>query len=206
MEIATAPRSPAALAWRRWLALAVALAPVTLFVLLPIGLGLERYVVTGDSMAPALGRGTVVFERVVPVSDIRVGDVVTYPHPTAADPAAVVTHRVVAIRPDGLLTKGDGVQQRDPWVVRPAGASLSRVAFSVPLVGWVYLAVEGSGTWLAAVLVAGAAAVTLRRRSAPVRRSGATGHSLPSPMDATGSPRPVVLTGSGRSDAARANP
>ena len=205
MEIATAPRSPAGLAWRRWLALVVALAPVTLFVLLPIGLGLERYVVTGDSMSPALHRGTVVFERVVPASDVRVGDVVTFPHPTESDAGAVVTHRVVEVRPGGFVTRGDALSHRDPWIVRPTAASVSRVVFSVPLVGWIYLAAEGPGIWLVSTGAAVVAAVALRRRSAPRHNPGVTGRSLPAPTTSVrATSGPLVLTGAGRSDAAGA--
>ena len=78
MEIVTAPYRPARPAWRRWLLLVAVLVPLTLLALLPVGLGLERYVITGDSMAPAIDRGSVVLERDVPVSDLRVGDVVTF--------------------------------------------------------------------------------------------------------------------------------
>jgi hypothetical protein len=72
--------------------------PVTLLVLLPIGLGLQRYVMTGDSMAGSIDRGSIAFERVVPVSDLRVGDVTTYRPPEAAADDTMVTHRIVSIQ------------------------------------------------------------------------------------------------------------
>ncbi len=71
MEIETAPHRPAPTPWGRLLLFVVVFGPVTFLVLLPIGLGLERYVMTGDSMSGAIGQGSIVFERVVPVSDLR---------------------------------------------------------------------------------------------------------------------------------------
>src|SRR6478735_9972746 len=85
MEIETAPSPPAPTPWGRLLLFVVLFGPVTLLVLLPIGLGLERYVMTGSSMAGGIDRGSIAFERVVPVSDLRVGDVITFAEP---DPGA----------------------------------------------------------------------------------------------------------------------
>ena len=108
MEIETAPRHPAPTPWGRLLLSVVLFGPVTLLVLLPIGLGLERYVMTGSSMEGGIDRGSIAFERVVPVSDLRVGDVITYAHPGAgADQDAMVTHRIVSIRAEGIRTQGD---------------------------------------------------------------------------------------------------
>ncbi|MDF1602943.1 hypothetical protein [Nocardioides sp. YIM 152315] len=143
MEITTAPRPPAPTPWGRWVLLVVLIAPVTVLVLLPIGLGLERVVITGSSMdGPrdgGLSRGSIAFERIVPVSDLRVGDVITYQRPGAADGDAMVTHRIVATGPEGIVTRGDAVPTADPWTLRPEEPTLRRVEFAVPWVGWAYL-------------------------------------------------------------------
>src|SRR6478735_1907068 len=97
MEIETAPRHPAPTPWGRLVLFVVLFGPVTLLVLLPIGLGLERYVMTGDSMAGSIGQGSIAFERVVPVSDLRVGDVITYRAPDVDGHDAMVTHRIVSV-------------------------------------------------------------------------------------------------------------
>src|SRR5829696_3224805 len=78
----------------------------------PAALGLERYVITGDSMSGTYDRGSIVFERVVPVADLRVGDVITYTPPHAASPDERVTHRIVdiSVAPGdkrAFTTKGD---------------------------------------------------------------------------------------------------
>ncbi|MBA2956103.1 signal peptidase I [Nocardioides sp. MAH-18] len=139
MEITTAPRPPAPAPWGRLLLCAALFAPVTFLVLLPMGLGFERYVMTGHSMAGSVDRGSVAFERVVPVSDLQVGDIITYPRPDGGAEQGMVTHRIVYVGPDGIVTRGDAEPAVDPWVLRPAAPTVSRVEFVVPWVGWAYL-------------------------------------------------------------------
>src|SRR3954452_4439835 len=105
MEIATAPHRPDPSPWGRLAVLLGIFAPVTLLALLPIGFGLERYVVTGDSMSGAYDRGSVVFERVVPVSDLRVGDVITFDPPASAEVDGMVTSRIISIDGDSVRTQ-----------------------------------------------------------------------------------------------------
>ena len=75
MEITALPtrRARAARPWG--LLLLVLIAPVTVLAILPTMLGLERYVVSSDAMGDDLAKGTMVFERRVPVGDLEVGDV-----------------------------------------------------------------------------------------------------------------------------------
>lgn len=123
-----------------------------LLMVLPSFLGYERYVLAGSSMEPALQRGSLIFDAVVPAEDIRPGDIITYVPPGSDRP---VTHRVVdrTLQADGqtqLRTKGDNNTHADmrPIVLeRPVQA---RVAFAVPYVGYVFilLASEQARTYL----------------------------------------------------------
>jgi signal peptidase I len=167
MEITTAPRPPAPTPWGRLLLCVVLFAPVTLLVLLPIGLGFERYVMTGHSMAGSLDRGSVAFERVVPVSDLRVGDVITYPRPDDADGQVMVTHRIVSVGPEGIVTRGDAEPAVDPWVLEPATPTISRVEFVVPWVGWAYLFLFHPPGWVLVIASAIALVVLSRWRVRP---------------------------------------
>ena len=164
MEIETAPHRPAPTPWGRLLLFMIVFGPVTVLVLLPIGLGLERYVMTGNSMAGSIGQGSIVFERVVPVSDLRPGDVITYEPPAAADVDGMVTHRIVAIGPEGIVTKGDAQAAVDPWTLRSEHPTMSRVAFSVPWVGWAYLFLFHPQGWLLTVASAIALMLLMSRR------------------------------------------
>ncbi|MCD4524529.1 signal peptidase I [Nocardioides sp. cx-173] len=152
MEIAPTParrrrRSRA----RGWLLLAV-LAPVTMLSLVPTMLGLQRYVVAQDSMSGGISRGSVVLERVVPVSDLEVGDVITYRPPPTADEKGLVTHRIVHIDGSHLRTKGDALEEPDPWLVPVENASLPHVVLAIPFVGYPFVGTVARETWLAVLL------------------------------------------------------
>ncbi|WP_085872632.1 MULTISPECIES: signal peptidase I [unclassified Nocardioides] len=148
MEISTSPHRPAPTPWGRLLVLVVILGPVTVLVLLPIGLGLERYVLSGDSMDGGISRGSVVFERAVPVGDLRVGDVITYRAPASSGTEGLITHRIVDIGPDGIRTQGDANPTRDPWTLRPDQPTVPRVVFALPWVGYAYPVILHAHTWL----------------------------------------------------------
>ena len=152
MEITTAPYRPASTPWGRLLALVVILGPVTVLVLLPIGLGLQRYVMSGDSMdgdrPDSIPRGAVVFERLVPVDDLEVGDVITYRPPPSSHTDGMVTHRIVAIDATGIVTQGDGLSEPDPWRLRPDDTVVPRVVLTVPWVGYAYLVLADPVLWV----------------------------------------------------------
>src|SRR4051794_6887157 len=88
--------------------------------LVPSLLGYDRYVLTGDSMRGTYARGSLVYERRVPVRSLRVGDVITYRPPAAEGPHGLVTNRIAWIGrgSDGgraFRTRGDATGRLDPW-------------------------------------------------------------------------------------------
>jgi signal peptidase I len=137
------PRSPLR---RLGTALATALCAACLalagLMLLPGLLGYQRYVITSGSMTGTYDRGSVVFDEVVPVDDLKVGDAITYTPPPGSGPSGRITHRIVWIGSDTsgrriLHTKGDANEAVDPWTFTLDGATQARVAFHVPYVGYV---------------------------------------------------------------------
>lgn len=98
----------------------------------------KTYVVMSDSMSPAIGAGGVVFVQDASSDSIQVGDVVTYDGSTVGLSESV-THRVVAIESrDGeryFQTKGDANDAADSQLVSSEQIE-GRVAFNVPLAGW----------------------------------------------------------------------
>lgn len=122
--------------------LCVTVSLLALGFVLPAAFGLQRYAIAGGSMTGSISRGSVVLEEVVPVSDLRVGDVITYLPPADSGVSNLVTHRIVAIRGDELRTQGDANPDRDPWTFRLTAATQPRVVMDVPLVGWVFLALQ----------------------------------------------------------------
>ena len=109
--------------------------------LAPALLGYERYVITGGSMDGAIGRGSIAFDRPVPVDDLRVGDVITYQPPPHSTTAGLVTHRIVWAGHDrdghrAFRTKGDANRGADPWRFTLTRPTQARVAFHVPYAGY----------------------------------------------------------------------
>lgn len=104
----------------------------------PAVLHLQRYVITGGSMEPTISKGSVVFDRVVPVSELKVGDIITFRPPEGL---SQVTHRVVEVSRDAagrlvFRTRGDANQYADPWTVSFPRGVQARYWFGVPYVGY----------------------------------------------------------------------
>ncbi|WP_134738362.1 signal peptidase I [Nocardioides sp. 503] len=155
MEIAPAPPRRTMSARALTLLLLAVVGPVTLLALLPTTFGLERYVISTSAMDGGIDRGSVVLERVVPVSDLEVGDVITYRPPRSADVDELVTRRIVLIEGGVLQTQGDALADPDPWLVPVGDASLPRVVVAVPYAGWPFVgSIQREAWW--ALLVPGA--------------------------------------------------
>lgn len=153
----------------RWLATflaTAALAAYCLLLVVPSVLGLQRYVLTGSSMEPTIHRGSLVFDRVVPVQELRVGDVITYVPPGRTSP---LSHRITGVVPEQgsrvFTTRGDANPAADPWLFTLSRGTQGRVAFSVPAAGYPLWLLGRPATRL--VLVGGPAmliaVLTLRR-------------------------------------------
>jgi signal peptidase I len=117
--------------------------------LLPPLFGLHRYVLFGSSMEPTIHRGSVIFDRVVPVSSLRVGDIITYtPPPGAQGPVAhPVTHRIIWVGRDrfgarAFRTKGDANRVADPWRFTLHARTQPRETFAIPYVGYAIAALS----------------------------------------------------------------
>ena len=111
------------------------------FLVAPAVMGWERYVIVSGSMAGTYDRGSLVFDEVVPVSELKAGDVITYRPPRGAGPKGLVTHRITSVTTDPkagrvFRTKGDANAVADPWTfVLPKGRQ-ARVVAGVPYMGF----------------------------------------------------------------------
>jgi signal peptidase len=111
----------------------------------PTFLGYERYVLTGGSMTGSYDKGSIVFERPVPVEELEVGDVITYQPPADAGTTDLVTHRITKIGYDEagtmvLRTQGDANPDPDPWRFSLLDAEQPVVEHSVPYAGYALIA------------------------------------------------------------------
>ena len=112
--------------------------------------------VLSNSMRPTYPTGSVVFVKPIKRSDVRVGDAITYRIPV--EDRRIVTHRVVEIVERGeapvVRTKGDGVNQPDPWLAQLKTDPAWKVFFGVPYLGYVLHALRSTAAIRQALLYA----------------------------------------------------
>src|SRR3954470_10141879 len=93
-------------------------------------------------MTGTYDRGSLVFDEVVPVKSLHVGDVITYRPPRGAGPTGLVTHRITSIGHDPktgapvFRTRGDANPVRDPWTFTLPNRTQARTAFHLPYAGF----------------------------------------------------------------------
>lgn len=138
--------------------LAVLVFAIALFVLVGVGPRTGRYrtlTVLSASMRPTHAPGSIVIARPVPVTDLEVGDVITYRIPV--EDRRVVTHRIVEIIDPGsrpvVRTQGDANDAADPWLARLEGDVAWRADASVPVLGYAISALREPLLGRALVLV-----------------------------------------------------
>ena len=135
---------------------------VLIATLIPPLLGYQRFVVVGGSMEPTIHRGSVIFDELVPVEDLRPGDVITYVPPGHHSPS---THRIIAreLDPQGswrFRTKGDANAAPDAQTFVLERPVQARVALAIPYVGHLFMAL-GTETARMALFVAPAVLIAL---------------------------------------------
>ena len=148
--------------------------------------------ILSGSMEPGLPTGGVVITQRVPISEIKVRDVVVFHRPDRPDD--VITHRITELTESAngpvIQTQGDANVIPDPWKVTMRGDTAYRAVFTRPVVGYAAGWVQGPTgrlalTVLGLLLVLGAAVAGLVRRSRPV----APGANIDG-LQAAESPRP----------------
>lgn len=147
------------------LRLLVALGVLVLVALLaPVVFGLSGHVVTDGAMGSSLPRGSVVYGEAVPLGELAEDDVIIFRRPSDTGDGAWVVRRIVTIRDDVIVTRGDARRRVDPWQLA-AEFDASRLSFYVPLVGYAWLAVGPLAWGTAALLLVGAVVAVSRRRT-----------------------------------------
>ncbi|MGN6251043.1 MAG: signal peptidase I [Marmoricola sp.] len=182
-------------------ALCIVVTLLALAFLAPSLMGLQRYAIAGGSMTGTYDLGSIVFDRVVPVSDLRVGDVITYLPPADSNVDNLVTHRIVSIHGDRYRTKGDANPDVDPWTFRLVASTQPRVVASVPYVGWALLALQRRDLRMLAIGVPAALVALLSLlqllRALRERRPAAAPAAVMAPLLDASAATTVVLVGPG---------
>jgi signal peptidase I len=129
---------------------------MTVVIVLPALLGYSRVVVAGRSMETALPYASLAYDEIVPVDDLKVGDVITFIPPPEYNVENPVTHRIYSITTldsgqRAFQTKGDNNDSVDPWTMTLDKSEQGRVVFHIPYLGYVYIAL--SHWWVRFVLI-----------------------------------------------------
>jgi signal peptidase len=112
--------------------------------LIPAALGLHRYVILTGSMTGTYDPGSIVFDKPVATSSLKVGDSITYAPPPGMSPNhELVTHRIVRIKTGRggqrvFQTKGDANKSADRWKFMLPQADQDKVIFHLPYVGYIF--------------------------------------------------------------------
>ena len=94
-------------------------------------LKITPYVVLSPSMSPGIKTGDLVFiNRNFKYEDVEVKDIIAFKKENT-----LVTHRVVEITDDGLVTKGDANQVNDEGAVKKE-QFVGRNVFNIPKLGY----------------------------------------------------------------------
>ena len=94
--------------------------------------GIRPLTVMSGSMEPSIKTGSVALieTNLTDFNKIEKGDIITFDIG-----GSFVTHRVVDITEDGVYTKGDANNAKDPWIVTDANY-YGKELFSVPYIGF----------------------------------------------------------------------
>jgi signal peptidase len=121
---------------------------------LPVLFGCRSLVVMSGSMEPAIPTGSVVVVKRIPAAEIAVGDVISFRSPE--DPGRILTHRAQAVAVEGgsveVETRGDANTGAESWDIDATG-TVGRVAFHVPLLGYLVAPLQGTVPRLLLVVV-----------------------------------------------------
>lgn len=137
----------------KWSALSALILIVAGLAFLRFGPGYDMYFVRSESMAPVINLGDLVITGPVGapiIGEVKPGAIVTFK--TAKN--KLITHRVLSVKGDKLVTKGDALEDPDPFSV-----TMSQVEgiylFRIPGVGYVISFIRTRlGWWLLIILPA----------------------------------------------------
>jgi len=118
------------------------------FIYFSPGYGLR--LVRSESMRPAVNIGDLIITGPVngPINgELKPGSIVTYQHSKE-----LITHRVQSIDGTTLVTKGDAVEDPDPWSITVSDVK-GVYLFKIPYVGYVTSFVQTKFGWFLAIII-----------------------------------------------------
>jgi len=108
------------------------------------------YLVRSESMRPAINMGDLIITGPAngPINgEVEPGTIVTYEHSQE-----LITHRVESIDGEALVTKGDAVEDPDPWSVEMSSVR-GVYLFKIPYVGYVTSFIQTKLGWFLSIII-----------------------------------------------------
>ncbi|MFC1947703.1 signal peptidase I [Chloroflexota bacterium] len=125
---------------------------IGLLVLILVGLGFiyfvpgyGLYLVRSESMTPTINMGDLIITGPVK-GEVKEGDIITYEWG-----GELVTHRVHSTD-DTIITKGDAVEDTDPWIVKDSSIK-GAYLFKIPYVGYATRFIQTKIGWFITIIV-----------------------------------------------------
>ena len=98
--------------------------------------GNDIMVITSDSMVPTLMPHDLIIVKETNIDQVQVDDIITFDSHMVG--IGIIAHRAIAVEDDdgqiGLDTKGDNVEQPDPWTVHEEDL-IGKVVDVIPSMG-----------------------------------------------------------------------
>lgn len=98
--------------------------------------GYSFYYVLTESMEPEIHSGDMILGKYVPPEELQVGDVVTYIGNTGSFNDKIITHKIVEIDGDIVVTQGVANDLADPAIY--SSQILSKYVGTIPFAGKVF--------------------------------------------------------------------
>jgi signal peptidase len=109
--------------------------------------GYGLYLVRSESMTGTVNMGDLIITGPVNGDEVKEGQIITFEWNNQ-----LVTHRVYSISETGISTKGDAVEDPDPWTVKPADIK-GTYLFKIPYVGYFTRFVQTKVGWIITIIV-----------------------------------------------------
>ncbi|MBA7588482.1 hypothetical protein ES708_30540 [subsurface metagenome] len=118
--------------------------------------GYDMRLVRSESMKPAINMGDMVITGPLggPLNgEVEAGTIITYERG-----AELVTHRVLSVEGETLVTKGDAVEDADPWAVTLSDVS-GVYLFKIPYIGYLADFIRTKLGWFLVIILPATALV-----------------------------------------------
>jgi len=102
--------------------------------------GYSFYYVLTESMEPEIKSGEMIIGEHIAPENLKVGDIVTYEGAVGDVKGKIITHKIIAIKDDTIITKGVANDTPDPPI--HSSQILSKYVATIPLAGDLFSAIN----------------------------------------------------------------